>query len=151
MEPEKRYGHKSLAMLNYFSFPYVKQTSETFMREAMNPSTLYLNIPKNGVTMKKAMSPNNLSFLYNIKIEDDRYGKNDMRQNLKILHLKTLHRTDIKKAHSTKEIVIKQCWSYFRVSEMESQVKDQIRFTVNGKLHIVGPEVGVETRLVRFL
>ena len=149
-----------------------------------------------------------------------------MRQNLKILHLKTLHRTDIKKAHSTKEIVIKQCWSYFRnnlnkceqckkksvhevacelktdindecnidmrsrsavssvrdesdndivekslyviraaadgmmhraqrmgnnVSEMESQVKDQIRFTVNGKLHIVGPEVGVETRLVRFL
>jgi len=37
------------------------------------------------------------------------------------------------------------------VSEMESQAKDQIRFTVNGKLHIVGPEVGVETRLVRFL
>lgn len=33
----------------------------------------------------------------------------------------------------------------------ELTAKKQIRFTVNGKVQIVGPEVGVETRLVRFI
>ena len=52
------------------------------MREAVIPSILCFNIPEDGVTMEKAVSPNNLLFLYNTKIEDDRYLENDMRQNL---------------------------------------------------------------------
>ena len=35
--------------------------------------------------------------------------------------------------------------------QSDISAKGQIRFTVNGKLNIVGPEVGVETRLVRFI
>ena len=75
-EPEKRCVKESLAMLEILSFLGVKKKSKTFIKEAVIPSILYLNIPEDGVTVEKAVSPNNLLFLYNTKIEDNRYGKN---------------------------------------------------------------------------
>ena len=68
-------------------------------------SAHHLNVPEDGVTMEESMvmdkeiskveareeavSPSILLFLYNTnyyKIEDDRYTKNEMRQNLRTLH-----------------------------------------------------------------
>ena len=55
-------------MLEILSSLGVKKKSKTFMKEAVIPSILYLNIPEDGVTMEKAVSPNNQDVVIELPI-----------------------------------------------------------------------------------